>query len=57
MKEFLIEKTVVYETIVKANSEEDALLAAKELHLDNFDYAETVATEVFELEENGDLVI
>ena len=51
MKEFLVLKTVVFETTIQANSEDDAYLAAMELHYDNFDIAETVSGEVFELTE------
>jgi len=52
MKEYLVNKTVVYETMIQAESEEHANQIAEVLHLDNFDFAETVATEVFECEES-----
>jgi len=52
MKEYLVNKTVVYETMIQAESEEHANQIAEVLHLDNFDFAETVATEVFESEES-----
>lgn len=53
MKEFLVNKTVVYECVIRATSEEHAKEVAEVLHLDNYDFAETVASEVFELREDG----
>lgn len=53
MKEFLVNKTVVYECVIRATSEEHAKQVVEVLHLDNYDFAETVASEVFELREDG----
>lgn len=42
--------------IVKATSEEHANQIAEVCHLDNYDFAETVATEVFELSAEGNIL-
>jgi len=56
MAKYLIERTLVAETEIEANSEEEAIEIARDLDISEFDILESMTESVFELSEEGNIV-
>lgn len=56
MAKYVIERTLVAETEIEANSEEEAIEIARDLDITEFDILESMTESVFELSEEGNIV-